>query len=107
MILTVNCGSSEALCMTNQGRMLKLAKSHTTKNDQEVERIIREGGQLYQTTVNFPYSKQTHITGPLRIHPDGLTVTRTLGKTLSTSRQKKFNTSSGSVDNTKGVLSIP
>lgn len=93
--------------MTKQGRILRLGRPHTTKNDEEVDRIVREGGQLYQTVVNFPYQREMHITGPLRIHPNGLTVTRTLGKTLSTSRQNNYNPSSGTTDVKKGVLSVP
>ena len=75
--------------MTKNGRFVKLAKAHTTQNSEEIDRIVKEGGQLYQTIVNFPYQKEMKIKGPLRIYPEGLTLTRTLGKTLASSRQKK------------------
>ena len=52
---------------------------------------MKAGGQLYQTVVNFPYEKEMKIRGPLRVYPDGLTVTRTLGKTL-TSRKIRVKT---------------
>ena len=85
-----------------------MAKPHTTKNEEEVSRIVKEGGQLYQTIVNFPYRKEMKIAGPLRVFPDGLTVTRTLGKSLNSSRQKRVKTVSDTVGNfTKGVTSEP
>jgi|JI10StandDraft_1071094.scaffolds.fasta_scaffold1721473_1 hypothetical protein len=43
--------------MTQQGRMLRLAKAHTTSNEEEVDRIVKEGGQLYRTVINLPYKK--------------------------------------------------
>ena len=72
--------------MTKSGRLIKLAKSHTTDNKAEVDRIVREGGQLYQTIVNFPYQREMKIKGPLRVYPDGLTITRTMGKTITASK---------------------
>ena len=57
IVFVANCGSSETFCMTHQGRMLKLAKAHTTLNEEEVERIVKEGGQLYQTLINIPYKR--------------------------------------------------
>ena len=48
------------------------------------------------------------IAGPLRVFPDGLTVTRTLGKSLNSSRQNRVKTVSDTVGNfTKGVTSEP
>ena len=108
IVFAVNCGSSEAICMTRNGRVVKLAKSHTTKNEEEVSRIVKQGGQLYQTIVNFPYRKEMKIAGPLRVFPDGLTVTRTLGKTMTSSRQHRVRTVSDTVGSiSKGVISEP
>jgi hypothetical protein len=83
--------------------LVKLARPHTTSNDSEVDRIVKEGGQLYQTIVNVPFRKDMHVTGPLRVYPEGLTVTRTLGKSLT--KHKRVQTVSDTVRIHKGVLS--
>jgi len=103
IVFAMNCGSGQAICMTKNGRLIKIAKPHTTANDNEVERIVKEGGQFYQTTVNIPFRKDMHVTGPLRVYPEGLTVTRTLGKSLT--KHKRVQTVSGTIKEPKGVLS--
>lgn len=47
------------------------------------------------------------LAGPLRVHPDGLMLTRTMGKSLSPSKQKKVSTVSGTITIPKGILSLP
>ena len=47
------------------------------------------------------------MTGPLRVHPEGLTVTRTMGKSLSPSKNRKLSTVTGTMVIPKGILSIP
>lgn len=59
-----------------------MAIPHTTNNSQEVDRIVKAGGRLYQTIVNIPFKTAMKVKGPLRIFPSGLTVTRTIGKSL-------------------------
>lgn len=68
--------------------MIKLAVPHTTNNESEVDRIVRAGGRLYQTIINVPFKKNMNVTGPLRIFPSGLTVTRTIGRSVDNSKQK-------------------
>ena len=41
------------------------------------------------------------------MYPDGLSVTRTLGKSLSASKQKKYSTVSDTIAQQKGILSVP
>lgn len=65
-----------------------MAKPHTTNNEGEVDRIIKEGGRMYRTIVNVPFKKDLNIKGPLRIYPSGLTLTRTLGKTRELHSQR-------------------
>lgn len=43
------------------------------------------------------------IRGPLRVYPEGLTVTRTLGKSLSSSKRKQ-KTVSDVINSKKGIL---
>lgn len=103
MIFCANCGCSSIFCLTSTGKMITLAQPHTTDNPTEVDRIVKAGGQLYQTLVNIPYKKALVIKGPLRVQPSGLTHTRTLGKSLSANKKKH---SLNQTEN-KGVLSTP
>jgi len=69
-----------------------------------VDRIVREGGRLYQTIVNIPYKQNMTVKGPMRVYPSGLIFTRTLGKSISNSKQSK---SIRNHSQTKGVISVP
>lgn len=82
MIYAANCGSSTIYCSTISGKIIRLAVPHTTNNEAEVERIVRSGGRLYQTIVNVPFKKVMNVKGPLRIYPSGLTLTRTIGRSV-------------------------
>jgi hypothetical protein len=46
-----------------------------------MDRIIKNGGRIYQTVVNVPYQQELELQGPMRISPSGLIYTRCLGKT--------------------------
>ena len=65
---------------------------------------MRAGGRLYQTIVNVPFKKNMNVTGPLRIYPSGLTVTRTIGRSTEKSRQKAQHSTNKSI---AGITSIP
>ena len=82
MVFAANCGQSAVLCCTVKNKILELAVPHTTNNASEVERIIKSGGRLFQTVINIPYQTSMNIKGPLRVAPNGLKYTRTLGKCL-------------------------
>jgi hypothetical protein len=101
VIFAANCGPGTILCLTVGGQLLSLAEPHTTKNEKEVDRIVREGGRLYQTTVNIPYKQHMAVKGPMRVYPSGLVFTRTLGKSISNPKPAK------SIGNTQGKGVIP
>jgi serine/threonine protein phosphatase PrpC len=53
--MVANVGCSQVVCRTKNGSYLKLSNQHTTKNENEVKRIIKMGGKIYQTIVNVPF----------------------------------------------------
>ena len=90
--------------------MIRLAYPHTTKNETEVDRIVKAGGRLYQTIVNVPFKKVMNLKGPLRIFPSGLTVTRTIGRSVERSRQKTHHISNeqiAGISNTPEIQYLP
>jgi serine/threonine protein phosphatase PrpC len=110
MIYAANCGSSSIYCSTIGGKIIRLAVPHTTSNETEVDRIVRAGGRLYQTIVNVPFKKVMNVKGPLRIFPTGLTVTRTIGRSVERSRQKtqySSNKQVAGITNTPEIQYLP
>lgn len=65
-------------CSKN-GKLIRLSNMHDCSNLSEYARIAAGGGRLYRTKITLKSSAHTFVEGPLRIHPHGLTVTRTLG----------------------------
>ena len=88
IVYAVNCGENAIYCSTKSGKLMKMAVPHTTSNQAEVDRIVMSGGKLFQTVVDVPFKRAMNVKGPLRILPSGLTVTRTIGKSLEKSKSK-------------------
>jgi serine/threonine protein phosphatase PrpC len=96
---TDNSGSSALLCIVNQnllyvanvgtsfafgrsskdGSIIKLNNQHNCDNPAEYARVTSAGGRVFQTKVSLRSSPKKFIEGPMRVHPYGLTVTRTMG----------------------------
>jgi len=53
----------------------------------ERNRIIDNGGHIYQTVVNVQYQDDLQVEGPMRISPSGITYTRTLGRAYDFKKQ--------------------
>lgn len=88
-ITVSNCGVSQVICETRSDFLLKLNQQHDTKNQNELDRIIKNGGTIYKTVVNIPYEKDFMVEGPLRLSPSGLSLTRTLGRTFDYKTEAK------------------
>lgn len=43
---------------------------------------------MFQTVVDVPFKRAMNVKGPLRILPSGLTLTRTIGKSLEKPQSK-------------------
>jgi len=61
IIFAANCGSSSIYCLTIGGQFLSLSNKHTTDNKAEVDRIVKQGGRLFQTVVNIPFKQQMKV----------------------------------------------
>lgn len=80
MLYVANVGTSRAFGKhAGTGRLVQLAHSHDCNNMSEYARIAAIGGRFYRTKITLKSSAATFVEGPLRIHPLGLTVTRTMG----------------------------
>ena len=98
---TANVGDSRAILSMNSGHTVKaLSRDHKPSDVHEYNRIIQNGGQVYQTTTaqtieddpkiqgkQLPSSKKDlqaknepeYIVGPIRVLPGRLSVSRTFG----------------------------
>jgi len=79
MLYVANVGTSMAFGSHRDGRLVRLANLHDCNNLAEYARIAAIGGRMYRTKITLKSSPHTFVEGPLRIHPHGLTVTRTMG----------------------------
>ena len=82
-----NVGDSRAIMSSRSGKKVEaLSDDHKPCDPSEYERIIKAGGQVYQTTTSShmdgqpqPTSDQDYIVGPIRVLPGRLSVCRTFG----------------------------
>ena len=82
-----NVGDSRAIMSADKGKKLfLLSRDHRPNEDYEMQRIVKNGGGVYQTqhiqNVQFPGdSKLTQqlVLGPHRVIPGRLSVSRTFG----------------------------
>lgn len=80
ILYVANTGTSFAFGKSSKdGKLIKLSNQHNCENRAEYTRITSAGGRVYQTKVSLKSAPHKFIEGPLRIHPYGLTVTRTMG----------------------------
>jgi len=77
----VNVGDSRAFCSKDQGKLVEeLSTDHKPDEPNEKERIVSNGGKIYQSQVNVPAISTTDpVWGPLRVFPGRLSVSRTFG----------------------------
>lgn len=81
-----NVGDSRAFMSIEQGtKIVPLSEDHKPENESEQKRIEKEGGNVYQNqsfipdpTPGNPTGSQT-LTGPYRVYPGRLSVSRTIG----------------------------
>jgi serine/threonine protein phosphatase PrpC len=88
MCYCANVGDSRAIMSSNGGQTVQpLSRDHKPSEINEYTRIIKSGGQVYQTTtaqsIDDPKKEQTnepeYIVGPIRVLPGRLSVSRTFG----------------------------
>lgn len=106
LLITINVGDSRCILSKNGGReVIALTKDHKPEEESEFERITKAGGKVYRTTYHFVTRKffdevarkYTDIkyfedaskankdleTGPWRVSPGSLSVSRTIGDFVS------------------------
>ena len=80
-----NVGDSRCLGSFNNGKMIRdITRDHKPNKPYEKERIIANGGQIYQTKTNIKIQedgilKNKILVGPYRVLPGRLSVSRTIG----------------------------
>lgn len=80
LIYVANVGTSFAFGKASKdGKIIRLSNQHNCENPTEYSRVTSAGGRIFQTKVSLRSAPDRFIEGPLRIHPFGLTVTRTMG----------------------------
>lgn len=73
-----NLGDSRAIMSGNSGRkVFTLSKDHKPCDDEEIRRIVEGGGKVYQSTITTANGQS--ISGPFRVSPGRLSVSRTFG----------------------------
>jgi len=82
-----NVGDSRAIMSADKGKKLfLLSRDHRPNEEYEVQRIVKNGGGIYQTqsiqnvqVVGEQKTQQHFILGPHRVIPGRLSVSRTFG----------------------------
>ena len=84
-IYVANVGDSRALLSENLGKnFVEITEDHKPNNSREKDRIIKNGGQVYQsqTVINGVETESLNgqiLFGPFRVLPGRLSVSRTIG----------------------------
>lgn len=77
-----NTGDSRAVMSTNGGKqVITLSNDHKPTDEFEVNRILKNGGMIYQNA-SYTYSQfqqNSIVLGPHRVFPGRLSVCRTIG----------------------------
>ena len=85
IVYVANCGDSRALFSENNGkRYVEITEDHKPNNPKEKNRIIKNGGHVYQsqTVINGAEKESLNgqiLFGPYRVLPGRLSVSRTIG----------------------------
>ena len=78
-----NVGDSRIIMSGNNGeKVYALSKDHRPDDEKEYARILDAGGNIYKTEsiiIKDKFGGTTTITGPLRVAPGKLSVSRTIG----------------------------
>lgn len=77
--IIANVGDSRCVVF-KKGKTFFATEDHKPNSDVEKERITKAGGKLYQTPTLFPlFQNGQEVTGPWRVLPGRLSVSRTFG----------------------------
>eukprot|EP00828_Plagiopyla_frontata_P026870 TRINITY_DN35027_c0_g1_i1.p1 TRINITY_DN35027_c0_g1~~TRINITY_DN35027_c0_g1_i1.p1 ORF type:complete len:154 (-),score=23.93 TRINITY_DN35027_c0_g1_i1:90-551(-) len=76
-----NLGNSKAIISMDDGKQYQImTNDHSTKNQTEIQRILANGGQLYEQQLTKELQQLYNSDEPIiRILPGKLNVTRTIG----------------------------
>ena len=98
LCFVANLGDSRGILSGNNGKKLYvLSKDHKPEEEVESKRILQNGGKVYQSTTDT--SEGPVPSGPFRVFPGRLSVSRTFGDIFA--KMPEYG------GNLKGVIAVP